>query len=64
MKPAKTKRWLCIAFALILVGSVAAAVLQTSSGKVQVKDINLMTENHQYILSLIHILHNVSPAST
>lgn len=55
MKATKTKKWLCIAFALILVGSIAAAVIQTSSGGVQVKDIYLMTENHQYVHALAFI---------
>ena len=55
MKMWKTKRWLCIATVLILIGSIAAAVLQSNFGQVQVKDIYIMTENQQYLHALAFI---------
>ena len=38
----KAKKRLCIALALILIGSIFACLLQTNFFKVRVKDVNIM----------------------
>ena len=40
----KSKKVLCIALVLILIGSIGAAILQTNFNKVRVKDLYILTE--------------------
>ena len=54
------KRIICIALVLILIGSIGAAMLQTDFGEVMVKDINLLTENGQYLHALAFIPKSAS----
>lgn len=51
----KTKKTLIVAFALITVGSVLACMLQSNFGRTQVKDIALMTEEHQYLHAIAFV---------
>ncbi len=48
-------RTLCIAIALILIGSVCACLLQSDFGRIRIKDINIITENQQYLHALAFI---------
>lgn len=52
--------WLCIALAVILVGSIGACILQTNAGKVKVKDINILTEQQQELHALAFIPEGAS----
>lgn len=56
----KTMRLLCIALALILVGSIGAALLQTSGNSVRIQDINIVTENQQHLHALAFIPKSAS----
>ncbi|MBP3736295.1 MAG: alpha/beta hydrolase [Lachnospiraceae bacterium] len=49
------KRVLCIGLLLILIGSIGAALLQTDFGQVKIRDINLITEDHQHLHGLMFI---------
>lgn len=51
----KWKKQMCIALILILIGSLAAMALQTDFGKVTVKDINVLTDDQQYMHALAFI---------
>ena len=50
-----TKKILCIALVLILIGSIAAALIQTDFGDVEIRDINIVTEDHQHLHALMFI---------
>lgn len=54
------KRMMCIALALIVLGSVFACLLQTDFGKVTVEDIYLPTENQNYLHALAFIPKSAS----
>lgn len=60
-KATKRTRILCIALVLILIGSIGAALLQTSAGKVTVKDLYLVTEQQQYLHALIFMPEDATP---
>ena len=51
----KWKKQMCIALILILIGRLAAMALQTDFGKVTVKDINVLTDDQQYMHALAFI---------
>lgn len=55
-----SKKILCIALILILIGSVFASALQTDFGKVSVKDLYLLTEEQQYLHVLAFIPKSAS----
>ena len=59
MQP-KYKKRLAIALVVILVCSIAAMILQTDFGRVQVEDIYIPTEGHQYMHALAFIPKNAS----
>lgn len=59
MQP-KYKKRLSIALVVILLCSIFAMLLQTDFGKVQVEDIYLPTEGHQYMHALAFIPKNAS----
>ena len=56
----KSKKVLCIALVLILIGSIGAAILQTNFGKVRVKDLYILTEEQQYLHALAFIPKSAS----
>lgn len=56
----RNKKLLCVALILILVGSIAACAIQTDFGKVEVKDLYLLTEEHQYLHALAFIPESAS----
>ena len=51
----RNKKLMCIALALILIGSIAACLLQTDFGSVKVKDIYILTEDKQELHALAFI---------
>ncbi len=51
----KAKKRLCIALALILIGSIFACLLQTNFFKVRVKDINIMIDDQNYSHALMFV---------
>lgn len=55
MEVIKRNKVVFIAIVLILVGSVFASLLQTDFGKVKIRDLNLVTEDQQYLHGLIFI---------
>lgn len=55
-----SKKILCIALVLILLGSIGAAVLQTDFGSVKIKDITILTEEQQSLHALAFIPKNAS----
>lgn len=54
MKPKWVKQ-MCIALVLILIGSLGALALQTDFGKIEVKDLNIVTRDQQYMHALAFI---------
>ncbi len=48
------KKWLCIALALVLVGSVVASIAHTSGGAVKVQSINFVTEDGIMLHALLY----------
>lgn len=55
-----SKKILCIALVLILIGSFFAMLLQTNFGSVEIKDVYIPTENHQYLHALAFIPKSAS----
>jgi len=58
-----SKKALCIALVVILICSIAAAALQTDFFKVSVRDINIATDNNEYIHALAFIPKNASASN-
>jgi len=58
------KRVLCIGLLLILIGSIGAALLQTDFGQVKIRDINLITEDHQHLHGLMFIPKTATAENT
>lgn len=56
-----SKKVLCIALVLILIGTIGAAMLQTDFGSVKIKDITILTEEQQSLHALAFIPKNASP---
>jgi len=54
------KKSMCIALALILIGTLAAFAIQTDFGKVTVKDIYLPTEDQNHLHALAFIPKNAT----
>ena len=50
-----SKKVLCIALVLILIGSIGAMVLQTDFGNVTVRDLYILTEDQQYLHALAFV---------
>jgi len=55
-----SKKALCIALVVILICSLAAAALQTDFFKVEVRDINIVTDGNQYLHALAFVPKNAS----
>lgn len=55
-----SKKLLCIALILVLIGSVFACLFQSNFGKVMIKDIYLVTENQQYLHALAFVPREAS----
>ncbi len=61
MNSHKSKKIFSIALTLILAGNILACMIQTSFGKVSVKDIYLPAENQNYLHALAFIPKSASP---
>lgn len=61
MEASKRKKLFLVALILILIGSVGAALLQTSFGSVSIRELNLITEQQQHLHGLIFIPKSATP---
>ena len=56
----KREKWkwyqkLCLALAIILIGSIGAMLIQTNFGAVSIKNIEIVTDHQQYLGATMYI---------